>query len=90
MVVSAPSVQDDSATEDDTEQTEEEQFSGQVSDKLDEFMEQIKQKTTEGPEICKKLAHYMTHHIELGFNTGELDYSVHYFFTQDSKITNPW
>lgn len=67
---------DDTATEADIDQPEEEQFSGQVSDRLDAFVAQVQQNTTVGPTICKKLAHYMTHHIEQGFYTADLDQSI--------------
>lgn len=72
----AQSVSGDSATDEATEQGEEEQFSGQVSDRLDEWMKQVKEKPTQGPAICTKLASYMSYQIEQGFNTAELDYSI--------------
>lgn len=74
--MSVTSAGDDSASDGDSDHGEEEQFSGQVSDRMDEFMAQSQVKPTEGPQICKKLAHYMTFHLEQGFITSELDHSI--------------
>lgn len=74
--VSVNSFGDDSGSEVGSDHGEEEQFSGQVSDKLDAFMEQSQVKPTEGPQICKKLAHFMMVHLEQGFITSDLDQSI--------------
>lgn len=66
----------DNGTDNGTDQGESEQFSGQLSDKLDAWMAQIKEKPTEGPAVCEKLARYMTYQLEQGFITADLDYSI--------------
>lgn len=67
---------DDATIDNGTEQGENEQFTGQLSDKLDEWMTQIQEKPTVGPAVCEKLARYMTYQLEQGFNTADLDYSI--------------
>lgn len=76
QAASDPSVYDDSIRDNATDQGDEEEFSGQVSDKLDEWMTQMQEKPSVGPKICKKLARYMTYQLEQGFNTADLDYSI--------------
>lgn len=72
----APSTYAESVTDNGSDQGEEELFTGQLSDKLDEWMAQVKQKPTEAPPICTKLASYMTYQLEQGFCTADLDYSI--------------
>lgn len=71
-----PSVYEESNGDNGTEQGEEEEFSGQLSDKLDEWMAQMQQHATQGPKVCTKLAKFMTYQLEQGFCTADLDFSI--------------
>lgn len=76
QAAASPSSYAESITDNGSEQGEEESFTGQLSDKLDEWMTQVKQKPTEAPPICTKLASYMNYQLEQGFCTADLDYSI--------------